>query len=58
MLCEEGHKLKVDLAGASIRLSSDYAPREARLIPERLEVERLHLAQHDTLNDFIQHVGS
>jgi hypothetical protein len=57
MLCEQGHKLKDDLADASIRFS-DCASREARqiVIPERLEVERLHLAQQDALNAFIQHV--
>ena len=59
MLCEEGQKLKDDLADASIRFS-DYAPPEAKqmLVTERLEVERLHLAQQEALSAFIQHVES
>jgi hypothetical protein len=57
MLCEKGQKLKEDLAKASIRFS-DHAPRKGKrkLIAERLEVERLHLAQQDALNAFTHHV--
>jgi hypothetical protein len=57
MLCQEGRKLKDDLADASIRFS-DYAPVGARelLIADRLEAERLHLAQQEALSAFRQHV--
>jgi hypothetical protein len=57
MLCEEGQKLKNDLADASLRFS-DSAPGEAKqiLIAERLEVERLHLAQQEALSAFTRHI--
>jgi hypothetical protein len=57
MLCEEGQKLKDDLGNASIRFS-DHAPVELKqiLIAERLEIERLHLAQQEALSAFRQHV--
>lgn len=57
MLCVEGQKLKNDLADASTRFS-DHAPVEARKIQiaERLEIERLHLAQQEALSAFTKHV--
>jgi len=59
MLCERGQKLKDDFAQASIRFS-DSAPIKPTKssIAERLEVEKLQLAQQDALSAFRQHVES
>lgn len=57
MLCKEGQKLKDDLADASVRFS-DCAPvkRKWTALAERLEVEKLQLAQQEALSAFTQHV--
>jgi len=57
MLCETGQKLKNDLAAASTRFS-DSAPVgvKRRSVGERLEIEKLQLAQQQTLSAFRQHV--
>lgn len=57
MLCETGQKLKDDLAAASTRFS-DSAPVNRKHAPlgKRLEIEKLQLAQQETLSAFTRHV--
>jgi hypothetical protein len=57
MLCEEGQKLKDDLANASISFSNHASPEAKQIqIAERLEIERLYLAQQEALSAFTKHV--
>lgn len=57
MLCEEGQRLKADLAYASVRFS-DLAEVDVKQLstPERLRAEQLHLKQQEALNAFTRHV--
>jgi hypothetical protein len=51
MLCEKGQKLKDDFAQASTRFS-DSAPvkKKQTSMAERIEIEKLQLAQQDALS--------
>jgi len=59
MLCEKGQKFKDNFAQASIQFS-DSAPVKPKKtsMAERLEVERLQLAQQDALSAFRKHLES
>jgi hypothetical protein len=57
MLCEEGQRLKADLAGASARFSDLAEPDVKQLsTADRLRAEQLHVEQQDALHAFTQHV--
>ena len=57
MLCEQGQRLKADLADASARFS-DLAEVDVKQLstPNRLRAEQLHVEQQNALHAFTQHV--
>jgi len=57
MLCEQGQRLKADLADASARFS-DLAEVDVKQVstPDRLRAEQLHVEQQNALHAFTQHV--
>ncbi len=57
MFCEEGQKLKDDLADASTRYSNSASSEVKELPPiDRLKAEKLHLEQQEALSAFTRHV--